>query len=78
MDWPTDNTLRQDIFIDPTPNRDFQYNVEALEVVPANERTQGQWNGDPYDLVGGSGYREYDGGAWLLPYWMARYHGLIV
>ena len=53
-------------------------NVEALEVVPANERTQGQWNGDPYDLVGGSGYREYDGGAWLLPYWMARYHGLIV
>lgn len=72
VDWPTDNTLRQDIFLDPTEPG------EALTVVPANERTQGRWNGDPYDLVGGSGYNEMDPGAWMLPYWMARYYGLIV
>ena len=49
-----------------------------LTAVPANERSQGQWNTDPYDLTGGSGYSEYDAGAWLLPYWLARYYGLIV
>ena len=47
-------------------------------MLPANERTQLRWNGDPFDLVDGSGYTEYDPGAWLLPYWMARYHGLIL
>ena len=49
-----------------------------LEVVPANERTQGRWNTNPYDLTGGAGMSIYDPGAWTLPYWMARYHGLIV
>ncbi len=49
-----------------------------LEVVPANERTQLRWNANPYDLVGGTGYNEFDPGAWLLPYWIARYHNLIV
>jgi hypothetical protein len=47
-------------------------------VVPANERTQERWNGDPFDLTGGSGFNEVDPGAWLLPYWMARYYKLIV
>jgi hypothetical protein len=51
--------------------------VVQLTVVPANERTQGRWNGDPYDLVGGSGFIEMDPGAWLLPYWLARHYGLI-
>ena len=47
-------------------------------MVPANERSQGLWNADPYSVSGGSGMDEWDAGAWLLPYWMARYHGLIV
>jgi hypothetical protein len=37
-----------------------------------------KWNGNPYQLRrGGGGYAEDDGAAYLLPYWMARYHGLL-
>ena len=50
----------------------------SLEVLPANERAQFRWNGNPHDLDGGSGFNEGDPGAWLLPYWMARYHGLVI
>ncbi len=35
------------------------------------------WNANPHDLDGGSGMWENDPGAWLLPYWLARYHGII-
>lgn len=58
-------------------NREGQFNVEATRIFPANERAQGRWNADPYDLDGGSGYSENDAGAWLLPYWMARAFGII-
>ena len=78
VDWPTNNSLRQDIFIDPTPNIDLEYNVEALEILPCNERPQGMWNANPFQLSGGTGFAEYDAGSWLCPYWMARYYGLIV
>ncbi len=30
-----------------------------------------------YDLDGGDGFTEDDGGAWLLPYWIARGFNLI-
>ena len=39
---------------------------------------QTRWNGDPHDLDGGDGMTEGDPGVWLLPYWLARFHGLIV
>ena len=45
---------------------------------PATWACQGRWNGDPHDMGGGSGWSEDDPGDWLLPYWMARYYGLIV
>ena len=41
------------------------------------ERNQQRWNANPYVLDGGSGMNECDPGAWLLPYWMGVYHGLI-
>ena len=37
----------------------------------------GRWNGNPHELNGGSRFTEVDTGAWILPYWMARYHQLI-
>ena len=47
-------------------------------VLPANERGQSRWNADPFDVADtGSGFVEMDPGAWLLPYWLARYHNLI-
>ena len=46
--------------------------------LPASERRQYRWNADPYDVTdGGDGLSEGDPGAWLLPYWMARHHGII-
>ena len=38
-----------------------------------------KWNGNPYQPDGGTpeGRSEEDGGAWLLPYWMGRYYGMI-
>ena len=49
-----------------------------LTVVPANERSQFRWTGNPFDLTGGSGLQEFDTGPWMLPYWMARFYGLII
>ena len=78
VDWPTANSQRLDITIDTEADRFGGNGNDALEVLPANERSQFRWNGNPHDLDGGNGKNEGDPGAWLLPYWMARYHGLIV
>jgi hypothetical protein len=46
--------------------------------LPANERRQFRWNRSPFEVAdGGDGVTEYDPGAWLLPYWIARFHNLI-
>jgi hypothetical protein len=50
-----------------------------LIVLPYDELPIGRWNGNPYRLDGGDGGRsEGDGVYFLLPYWMGRYHKLIV
>ena len=37
-----------------------------------------KWNANPYELdAGANGRGEIDGGFWLLPYWLGRYHGII-
>jgi hypothetical protein len=50
-----------------------------VQIVPYSEREVMRWNGNPYRLDGGDplGRREDDGTAFLLPYWMGRYHRLI-
>lgn len=67
----------QDYFMDPTINREYQFRTDAMRVFPCNERDQGRWNSDPFQLDGGSGMSETDGGVWLLPYWLARANGLV-
>jgi hypothetical protein len=53
--------------------------IRATRVVPVNERGITKWNSNPYRYVlGGNGTTEDDGAAWLLPYWMDRYHGFIL
>ena len=38
----------------------------------------GKWNSNPYRPdAGGGGREEDDGTAYLLPYWMGRYHGFL-
>ena len=75
------NSHRIDILYEDSQNRFGAKRTDSLHSrspLPAHERRQGRWNSDPYDVTdGGSGTSEMDPGAWLLPYWMARYYGAI-
>ena len=78
IDWPIANSQRADVRLNPEPNRNLQYGTQSATVLPANERGQYRWNADPYALdTPGVGLDEYEPGAWLLPYWLARAAGLI-
>ena len=73
VNWKTDNSGRLDVWIQRAPNED-----EETEEVPVAESTRLRWNANPYALVqGGGGNMEGDPGAFLLAYWLSRYHGLI-
>lgn len=83
MEIPTDrrtyamkNSHRADVEFASESNR---FNQPVLtRVLPADERNFEKWNADPYRPDGGGdGRSEDDGAAYLLPYWMARYHGFI-
>ncbi len=77
VSWPVQNSNRQDIFFRPGQNRAFRTHEDSVRVLPANERAQPRWNGNPHQLDGGNGLSETGSGAWLLPYWMARYHSIL-
>lgn len=74
--WKMTNSTRDDVAFDPRPNR---FGRPVLDrVLPADERNFEKWNADPYRPdEGGDGREEDDGAAYLLPYWMGRYHGFI-
>lgn len=75
--WTMDNSHRWDIRFNPMPDRFL--NPQATNVIPVDERGISKWNSNPYKLVQkGNGTGEDDGAAWLLPYWMGRYHGFII
>ncbi len=81
-DVPTDTTswtIKNSDRADLGPfysNRHRQLCSQTL--LPVSERHVMRWNGDPYQLDGGSDGRwRDDGTAILLPYWMGRYHRLI-
>lgn len=74
--YKTVNSHRADVMFAPEPNR-FGRPV-LTRVLPADERCFKKWNADPYRPdEDGDGRLEDDGAAYLLPYWMARYHGFI-
>jgi hypothetical protein len=80
VDWTMKNSDRQDIKLDPFPNRFGEVISDtSLPPLPPDERPIMIWNGDPFVLDGGAaGFREQAGTFWLLPYWMGRYHQFIV
>ncbi len=74
--WRVENSHRADIRINPLSGR-FQ-EAQSLMPLPIDERGINKWNHNPYQLDEGSdGHSEDDGGYWLCPYWMGRYHGFI-
>eukprot|EP00041_Stephanoeca_diplocostata_P038771 m.1553094 g.1553094 ORF g.1553094 m.1553094 type:complete len:862 (+) comp25268_c1_seq3:151-2736(+) len=81
IEWPVSNTARQDIFYERGANRFGKTHVDSTKTrspLPANERTQSRWNANPYEVGdGGDGMSEQDPGAWLLPYWMGRFYGIL-
>lgn len=75
IDWDVRNSDRHDVVLQRDP---FTGSSETQNVLPASERPLQRWNGNPFRPDGGSaGRHEDDGGAWLLAYWMCRYHQLI-
>jgi hypothetical protein len=75
VQWTVTNSHRHDVPVDPLADR-FKRR-QALIVLPYDELPMSKWNGNPYNLDGGTGGRSEDDGAYfLLPYWMGRYHGL--
>lgn len=78
IDWEVRNTQRTDVTL-RSARHEGRVRVETDRVLPVSERPLMRWNGNPYSCDGGSqiGRAEEDGGAWLLPYWMGRFHGFL-
>ncbi|HVV70237.1 MAG TPA: two-component regulator propeller domain-containing protein [Verrucomicrobiae bacterium] len=71
--WTVRNSQRQDITWAPGVERSGQREILAL--LAPDERPIMRWNSNPFVVDGGSdGQEEDDGAAFLLPYWMGRYH----
>jgi len=74
--WRMQNSHRADVVFNAISDR-FR-RPQLAHVLPADERNVEKWNRNPYIAdSGGDGRHEDDGAAWLLPYWMARYHGFL-
>ena len=77
IEWTVNNSQRQDIVWASGVDR-FRRR-EALTLLPPDERPVMKWNGNPFVIDGGAGgHGEDDGTAFLLPYWMGRYHKFLV
>jgi hypothetical protein len=74
--WSVRNSHRSDIIWVSSPDRHGRR--EALTLLPPDERPVMKWNGNPFVVDGGGGgHGEDDGAAFLLSYWMGRYHKFI-
>ncbi|HEY5913904.1 MAG TPA: hypothetical protein VJA21_25220 [Verrucomicrobiae bacterium] len=71
--WTVRNSHRADLVWASTADRAGRR--ETLNLLPPDERPVMRWNANPFVVDGGSdGREEDDGAAFLLPYWMGRYH----
>lgn len=74
--WRMENSHRRDVAFQPERNRGGE--ILLVEVLPYDEHHFERWNEDPYQANdGGDGRLQGSGEHYLLPYWIARYHGLI-
>ena len=75
--WRMENSHRWDLPEDQLTDR-FGYR-QAVRPIPTPERGISKWNSNTYIYDSGSdGSSEDDGAFFLLPYWMGRYHGLLM
>jgi hypothetical protein len=83
VDWGLVNSHRLDLQPLPDHVRPDSAGRHGLrhdgKVLPIDERMVFHWNHDPYQLdYAGSGTRLADGTSFLLPYYMALHHRIIV
>jgi len=77
IEWTVKNSDRDGVTMDRTTDRFQRRQAETL--LPPDERPVMKWNSNPFDIDGGSeGRGEDDGAAFLLPYWMGRYQGMLL
>jgi hypothetical protein len=78
INWQVRNSHRADLTLRHTM-LNARARTTATTAIRPSERRVMKWNGNPYEPDGGNpeGRDEEDGAAWLLPYWMGRYHNLI-
>jgi len=75
--WSVQNSQRKDVVMDSA--RDRFGHTQARTLLPPDERPVMKWNANPFEIDGDSGGRgEDDGAAFLLPYWLGRYHGFLL
>jgi len=75
--WGTKNSHRRDLVWANTTDR-FGH-PEVLTLLPPDERPIMRWNANPFVVDSrDNGSGEDDGAAFLLPYWMGRYHQYLV
>jgi hypothetical protein len=76
IEWTVTNSGRSDVIMDTATDR-FRHR-QTRTLLPPDERPVMKWNSNPFEADGGAGGRADDGAAFLLPYWMGRYHGLLL
>ena len=75
--WRVTNSDRDGIAMETDKDR-FK-RPQSKQLLPADERPVMRWNGNPFRIDGGNGGSSEDDGAFfLLPYWMGRYHKLLL
>lgn len=76
VDWPIDNTQRLDIVVSQYRNRRDRRDI--VNLLPYDEIAFYRWNADPFEYhQGGNGLNLAEPTAFLLPYWLGRYHNFI-
>lgn len=76
IEWTVANAGRPGIVMSANPDR-FKH-TQSLTLLPPDERPVMKWNSNPFEIDGGAGGgSEDDGAAFLLPYWLGRYHGYL-
>jgi len=75
--WTVKNSGRTDLPLEPQSDRFRQPQSKVL--IPPDERPVMRWNANPFRLDGGNGgVGEDDGAAFLIAYWMGRYHRFLL
>ena len=75
--WRMENSHRWDLPEDQLSDRFGK--PQAIRPIPTPERGISKWNSNTYLYNSGNdGFGEDDGAYFLLPYWMGRYHHLLI